>query len=307
MSPISSSFPLNARLVAKHDRRSLYALKDGRLAFVDHDTNRVFFDGGRDAGGRTYGGGHNAAWADSRIDSITRAGGSSAFFSFKAAKFGQTAMPVGEPVDEEPMEDTPFNRARRFIPKEFLEWSANYKPGDALPVMPPGYDKADHLDKHPANTDNYAQAGFSVDDVVVASLRAMGMPEVNPELAFMPEPGETKTKGLPPLEVKGILGREIRDMARNIADSILSARGLWKDELTKSAAGLDRTRTGSPTYSARAATSPGRGWRATSSGRSGERLICRVRSTRSSVGPRGRAKNSRTSWTGPISRPPAAA
>jgi len=233
MSPISSSFPLNARLVAKHDRRSLYALKDGRLAFVDHATNRVFFDGGRDAGGRTYGSGHNAAWADSRIDSITRAGGSSAFFSFKAAKFGQTAMPVGEPVDEEPMEDTPFNRARRFIPKEFLEWSANYKPGDALPVMPPGYDKADHLDKHPANTDNYAQAGFSVDDVVVASLRAMGMPEVNPELAFMPEPGETETKGLPPLEVKGILGREIRDMARNIADSILTARGLWKDSLNK--------------------------------------------------------------------------
>jgi len=230
MSPTPFNVPLNAKVVANHGTTSVFALRDGRLAFVDHATKRVFFDGSRDVGSGTYGSGHNAAWADARLTAVAALGGSASFSMTKALKPRQSSSPFSEP--EQPaadLPDEPFARMLPFIPKEFLDWAGSYEVGDPLPPMMPGYG-GETLCNKSINDVSYSQDGISVERLVDAGLGALGLPEVNPELAFVPEP---ETKGLPGFEQKGILGREIRDMVRNIADSILSARGLWKDELNK--------------------------------------------------------------------------
>lgn len=230
MSPTPFNLPLNAKIVAKHGTTSVYSLKDGRLAFVDYEKQRMFLDGSRNFGSEIYGSGHNSSWADERLASVARKGGSDALVRVKAVKPKQSAMPASElGYEEEKIPDTPFTRMMRFIPKEFLNWAKSYKPGDALPATAPGYGDTILCDKS-INDDSYSQSGLTVDDVVKSTLLGMGFPDINPDLAFAPEP---KTKSMPKFEQKGILGREIRDMAHNIADSILSARGLWRDELNK--------------------------------------------------------------------------
>lgn len=230
MSPTPFNLPLNAKIVAKHGTTSVYSLKDGRLAFVDYEKQRMFLDGSRNFGSGVYGSGHNSSWADERLASVARKGGSDVLIRVKAVKPKQSAMPPSEfGYDEEQIPDTDFTRAMRFIPQAFLNWAKTYKPGDPLPVIPPGYGDKELCDRSVSN-DSYSQSGVTVDDVVRDTLSAMGFPDINPDLALSPEP---KTKSMPKFEQKGILGREIRDMARNIADSILSARGLWRDELNK--------------------------------------------------------------------------
>jgi len=230
MSPTPFNLPLNAKIVAKHGTTSVYSLKDGRLAFVDYEKQRMFLDGSRNFGSEIYGSGHNSSWADERLASVARKGGSDALIRVKAVKPKQSAMPPSESgYEEEEIPDTNFTRAMRFIPQAFLNWAKTYKPGDQLPIIPPGYGDKRLCDRSVSN-DSYSQSGVTVDDVVKETLSAMGFPDINPDLAFAPEP---ETKSMPKFEQKGILGREIRDMAHNIADSILSARGLWRDELNK--------------------------------------------------------------------------
>jgi len=230
MSPTPFNVPLNAKMVAKHGTTFVYALKDGRIAFVDHARNRMFLDGSRDVGSGTYGSGHNSAWADARLTAVAAKGGSASFAMTKALKPKQSRSPVAEPEPPgEDLPDEPFARMLPFIPKKFLDWAASYEVGDPLPPMMPGYGSVTLCEKN-INDDSYSQDEYGVEQVVDAGLRALGVPEVNPALAFAPEP---ETKSMPPFEQKGILGREIRDMARNVMDSILRARGLWKDELNK--------------------------------------------------------------------------
>jgi len=230
MSPTPFRIPFNAKIVARHGTTSVYALRDGRLAFVDHTKNRTFFDGSRDVGTGTYGSGHNSAWADSRIVAVASKGGSASFAQTKALKPKQSRVPQEAP--DQPGEEIPdeaFSRLMPMIPKEFLDWAASYEIGDPLPPMMPGYGGRTLCSKS-INDTSYSQDDFGVDQVVERVLADMGLPDINPALAFAPE---IETKGLPRMEQKGILGREIRDMARNIVDSILTARGLWKDELNK--------------------------------------------------------------------------
>lgn len=213
--------PLNAQIVARYGDKSVFKLRDGSLLTVDQKTQETFVNQFSYSGQATDG--HNSAWADHRIMDYALNKRSKTKPTNKAVGSKQSARkpdPKEQQLDEDP-------RANfiRLLPKEFTEWARNYKQGDPLPSHPPGY-RPLHMCTGMSRADvSGTNEGISTDRLVGTVLAAMGLPDKNP----MAEQKKNKND----IRKKGLLGREIRDMGENIQDSILSARGLWRDKLNK--------------------------------------------------------------------------
>ena len=207
----SQNIPLNARIVAKNGNSFMYQTPSGGRFVYNSTTGNLRKAEASDeiqlkSVSVTDFGGHNSEWATNAIIAYRGKGLDSWWrqpdkqINFKASK---------------PKKETPA-----YPEPEFFKWAKQWKPGDDLPLMPPG------MSMNLCN--NYGGGG---------PIEEMRFDELDDLIKYLPLPTD-KFRIQYPRTVeneseKGLLGRSLREFSESLLGLAAAARGLYLDGKNK--------------------------------------------------------------------------
>lgn len=220
MSPSGRNIPLNAKVIARHGSKALYGLRDGSTVF--HDSSNGYTRAGDDKdllAMNQFSSVHNSDWAEERIKKFAWSQKSLIHSPQVKFKVSQRSLKRNEDYESGDLD------LASVLPKKFVEWASSWKPGDAIPIRPPGWGKPERCSGLSPNSDIYGNLPPTTEAITDSFLGSIGFP--------MRAPVNSR-KELSSAYEKGLLGRAIREIgAPNILGLVARARGLWVDRLNK--------------------------------------------------------------------------